>query len=257
MSTSDRGYSAESVLSRLQGSVNKVRPAYEQIANQLRDRVIAGDLQPGERLPVEGRLATMFGVGRTTAREAIRLLASQGIVETRRGTRGGTFIVSPDREAICQYLETSLGLLAGSRRLGVDDLLEARMAIEAPAACLAASRHDDDRLQAMVDTVRIGSAADENMYQSEFHIAVLRATGNLMLEVMARPVFDVLRTRLLRSAAPAGFWDRVVDEHRMILEAITRRDSEGAGKTMREHLEHLSTVYREIDTASRVDGPSV
>lgn len=239
--------------SRLQLSISPVRPAYEQIADQLRTLVIRGELRPGERLPAEGDLATMFGVGRTTAREALRLLASQGLVTTRRGVGGGTFIVSPDRDAICQYLETSLGLLAGSHRPAVEDLLEARLALEKPAARLAAVRHDETQLAEISATVPDGPAPNEDMYQSKFHVAVLEASGNMMLEVMTRPVFDVLRTRMVRSAAPANFWDRVVDDHRRILGAIARRDGQEAEEAMHEHLIHLSSVYRDIDTALHPD----
>lgn len=238
---------------RLQLSISPVRPAYEQIADQLRTLVIRGELRPGERLPAEGDLATMFGVGRTTAREALRLLASQGLVTTRRGVGGGTFIVSPDRDAICQYLETSLGLLAGSHRPAVEDLLEARLALEKPAARLAAVRHDDAQLAGISATVPEGPAPNEDMYQSKFHVAVLEASGNMMLEVMTRPVFDVLRTRMVRSAAPADFWDRVVDDHRRILDAISRRDGQEAEGAMHDHLIHLSSVYRDIDTALHPD----
>lgn len=237
----------------LQLSISPVRPAYEQIADQLRTLVIRGDLRPGERLPAEGDLATMFGVGRTTVRESLRLLASQGLVTTRRGTTGGSFIISPDRDTICQNLEISLGLLAGSHRPAVEDLLEARLALEKPATRLAATRRDDAQLAVISATVPEGPTPNEDMYQSKFHVAILKASGNMMLEVMTRPVFDVLRARMMRSAAPANFWDRVVDDHRRILDAITRRDGQDAEEAMHEHLMHLSSVYRDIDTALHPD----
>jgi len=195
----------------------------------------------------------MFGVGRTTVREALRLLASQGLVTTRRGVGGGTFIVSPDRDGICKYLETSLGLLVGSHRPAVEDLLEARLALEKPAARLAAIGHDDAQLAGISATVPDGPAPNEDMYQSKFHVAILEASGNMMLEVMARPVFDVLRTRLVRSAAPVDFWDRVVDDHRRILDAISRRDGQEAEGAMHDHLIRLSSVYRDIDEALHPD----
>jgi DNA-binding FadR family transcriptional regulator len=91
------------------------------------------------------------------------------------------------------------------------------------------------------------------MYQSHFHIAVLEASGNVMLEVMTRPVFDILRTRMVRSAAPPDFWDRVVEDHRRILAAITSRDGDGAELAMQEHLLHLSSVYSSIDSVGHPD----
>jgi DNA-binding FadR family transcriptional regulator len=233
--------------------VSPVRPAYEQVADQLRAFVIRGDLRPGHRLPSEAKLAALFGVGRTTAREALRLLASQGLVATKRGVTGGTFVIVPDRDAICRHLEANLGLLAGSDRPGIEELLEARSVLEVPAARLAAGRHTEAQLDALAGTVPDGLVVNENMEQAEFHMSLLRISGNQLLEVVTRPVFDVLRARLLRSAAPAGFWDRVVEYHCEILAAITRRDEEGAGEAMREHLVHLESVYRSIDTALHRD----
>lgn len=236
-------------IARLQHSINPVRPAYEQVADQLRTLVISGELRPGERLPSEGDLATMFGVGQTTVREALRLLAAQGLVNSRRGVGGGTFIISPNRDAISRYLETSLGLLAGSHRPAVEDLLEARLALEKPAARLAAIRHDKAQFGEISKTIPEGPAPNEDMYQSKFHVAVLKASGNIMLEVMTRLVFDVLRTRLVRSAAPANFWDQVVDDHRQILHAISQRKAKDVEEAMKEHLDHLASVYRDIDEA--------
>jgi GntR family transcriptional regulator, transcriptional repressor for pyruvate dehydrogenase complex len=229
-----------------------VRPAYEQIADQLRSLIMHGRLRPGERLPPEPALGAMFGVGRTTIREALRLLTSQGLVTTKRGVSGGTFVIVPDRDVICRYLESSLGLLADSERPGVNSLLEARAALEIPATRLAAARHNTDQLERIEQTLD-RAASNEDMYQSEFHIAVLEASGNVMLEVMARPVFDVLRTRLVRSAAPATFWDRVVSDHRRILAAISAREEGRAAAAMSEHLSHLESVYQDIDTALHPD----
>jgi len=234
-------------------ALNPIRPAYEQVVEQLRNLVINGDLRPGERLPSEADLAALFGVGRSTVREALRLLSSQGLVITRRGATGGTFVVSPDRDTICKYLEASLGLLAGPHRPGTDDLLEARMVLERPASRLAAIRHDDVQLSRIKDTISTGPVANEDMFQSHFHVAVLEASGNAMLEVMTRPVFDVLRTRMIRSAAPVEFWDRVVDDHRRILGAIAARDGDEAELAMQEHLLYLSPVYSSIDSVNHPD----
>jgi DNA-binding GntR family transcriptional regulator len=74
-----------------------------------------------------------------------------------------------------------------------------------------------------------------------------------MLEVMTRPVFDVLRTRMIRSAAPLEFWDRVVEDHRRILAAIARRDGDAAELAMQRHLVYLSPVYSSIDSVAHPD----
>ena len=62
-------------------ALKRIRPAYEQVAEQLRELVISGSIAPGERLPVEGALSAQFGVSRSTVREALKILAGSGVIE--------------------------------------------------------------------------------------------------------------------------------------------------------------------------------
>lgn len=226
-----------------------IRPAYEQIADQLRRLVISGDLRPGQRLPSENNLAIQFGVGRTTVREALRSLASQKLVATRRGVNGGSFIITPDRDIICQYLEIGLGLLAGAERLSVEDLIEARLALEIPAVRYAAKRHTPEQLNAIESAILQGSKQNEEMHHAKFHVTILKASDNALLEVMTRPVFDVMRSRMVREAAPKIFWNQVLVEHERIIAAIRHRDADAAAEQMCIHINNLSSVYNNIDTA--------
>lgn len=232
-------------------SVQRVRPAYEQVAEQLRSRMIAGELQPGQRLPSEGALATMFGIGRSTVREGLRLLTAEQLLTTTRGVKGGTFVVTPDSDNISRYLETSIGLLAGANRLSVDELLEARRCLEVPATRFAIERGDERSLEAVNSTVN--GEQGLHMEHSNFHVELLKASGNRMLVVMARPIFDVLRTRLDREAAPSDFWKSVHHDHARIFEAVEARDEEAAVAEMKDHLGHLASVYTTIDLARRQD----
>jgi len=245
-----RGLSAED--SNSEGSprfaLERIRPAYEQVAAQLRDLLISGDIQPGERLPSEAELASMFKVGRSTIREGIRLLASQNLVHTTRGVSGGT-IVAPDADVISKYTEASLGLVIGGDRILIDELLEAREFLEIPATRLAVENADSGTLQMLRSTVPDSPEPSTHMEHSEFHVAILKASRNRMLEVLTKPIFDILRTRLRREAAPKEFWLRVLHEHQDILSAMQQGDAEGAAASMASHLRHLATEYRAIDRA--------
>lgn len=232
--------------------VKLVRPAYEQVAQQLRDLMVSGQLVPGERLPAEADLAALFGVGRTTIREGLRLLTSQQLLVTTRGVKGGTFVVTPESDNISRYLETSIGLLAGTERMSVAELLEARECLELPAVRLAARRHGEADIEHLAATVATESSTPAvGMSHSNFHVAILKASGNRMLEVMARPIFDVMRTRLDRGAAPRDFWARVEADHQTVLSALRDRDADSAAEAMQAHLEHLSGVYTAIDVAQQ------
>jgi GntR family transcriptional repressor for pyruvate dehydrogenase complex len=68
--------------------IQPVKTAYQQVADQLRSLILGGDLSPGDRLPPESELIELFGVSRGTVREALRALASQGLITTSRGATG-------------------------------------------------------------------------------------------------------------------------------------------------------------------------
>ena len=107
-------------------SVNRIEPAYKQVAAQIKKLIIDGTLLPGEQLPVEEKLGTSFGVSRNTVREALRMLSSENLVHTMRGVSGGTFVTVPSSEVLQGSIETGLQLLSGANSINVDELFETR-----------------------------------------------------------------------------------------------------------------------------------
>jgi GntR family transcriptional regulator, transcriptional repressor for pyruvate dehydrogenase complex len=237
--------------SRAALGVQKILPAYRQVSDQLRDRILGGDLPAGSRLPNETEMSAMFGVSRSTVREALRVLSSQNLVTTSRGVGGGTFVARPEPEQVAQYLEASLGLLSASEDVTVSELLEFRGLLEVPSAGLAAERRTDDDLEVLRETLHVesegsfGSSAFEG--HRAFHQTVLEASGNGLLEMVTRPIFTTLRTRFLRDNAPVAFWQQVAEEHLRIFRCIEERDVDGARHEMQVHLDALAKVYEGID----------
>ena len=227
------------------------KPAYRQVADQLRALVLQGALAPGERLPNESELSEMFGVGRSTVREALRVLSSQNMVVTSRGTSGGSFVAHPDPGKVSEFLEASLGLLSGAEALSVDELLEARELLEVPAARLAARRRGDAHLGALRAAVAEDREAAGRGHRSEanlrFHQRLLEAAGNRLLGMMTAPVFTVLQARFQREAAPQQFWSQIAADHARILERVEEGDPDGAAGLMLAHLEHLRPTYQQLD----------
>lgn len=229
--------------------INKVRPAYQQVADQLRDRILDGSLSPDDRLPPEFELAEIFGVSRSTVREALRVLASRDLIHTTRGTNGGTFVSRVHFGQVSDYLETSLGLMSGAEDVSLANLLEAREVLEVPAAGLAALRRDQhhiDEMHYMLE--REKRARDRNLLFREhrnFHGIVVDASGNKLLTVMAEPVFKVLQGRLSTESADTKFWKHVDSSHELIVECIEAGDREGAEAAMRSHLKEISAAYGE------------
>lgn len=230
--------------------VNKVRPAYHQVAEQLRSLILGGDLSPGARLPTEPELSAMFGVSRSTVREALRVLSSQHLVVTTRGATGGTSVAFPEPEYIGDFLEASFGLMSGAEAVTIDQFLELREQIEVPAARLAAERRTEDHLtslkQCMEHTAEDLDGEGPAQGRANFHSVMLEAAGNPLLAVVARPVVGVLRGHFLREQAPPQFWRRLARDHEELYALVEAGEAERAAVAMKEHLTRMRPVYNKV-----------
>jgi DNA-binding FadR family transcriptional regulator len=227
--------------------------AYGTLADEIRSQIIAGELTPGHRLPSESELSQHYNVGRGTAREAIRMLASQGFVTITRGASGGTFVSHPTPEQMSSSLQMGLSLLTSSSRMSVSELMEVREILEVPAVKLAAERRTQGELEwirsSLFDRTDV---APQVIYQhsQHFHTRVLSAAHNQLMMVVAQPVFGVLDNGFLSALSPSVFWRHIEQEHREIFDCIEAGDAEGAGEAARTHLQYLRQAYERVDRKS-------
>ncbi|MCL4488678.1 MAG: FadR family transcriptional regulator [Chloroflexi bacterium] len=211
---------------------------YERIVDQIEQRILAGELKVGDRLPTERDLAEQFHVSRTAVREAVKALCEKGLVESHPGR--GTFITDNTSQA----MRHSLGLAA---RVGTEEglacLEEVREILEPEIAALAASRVTDDQIAAMRDAVTVMDAALEDIERFveadlDFHLALAEATRNPFIPVLMDSVIDLLREQRKRIFRRGGTRHGQF-HHNRILEAIVNRDAEGAREAMRAHLRQV------------------
>ena len=226
---------------------HRIRPAYQQVADQLREFVLKGGLQLGQRLPVEAELSEMFGVSRSTVREALRVLSAQNLVRTVRGVGGGSFVTQPDAGHVTEFLQASLGLLSGSDEVTLDELLEAREMLEVPAARLAAERATDvDRTELQACLTTPDGADDELGKARDLHSIIAAAAHNSLLAVMADAVFNVLKIRYLPDRVVVDLAPGIDGDHELIVAAIVAGDGDKAAATMRDHLRSFRPVYQDL-----------
>jgi GntR family transcriptional repressor for pyruvate dehydrogenase complex len=234
--------------------VRRVRKAYEQVYDQLRELIVRGELKRGERLPGEIVLARQFGVSRGTVREALRVLAAHNLVWTAKGATGGTFVTLPTVDHISAFLQANIALLSEANHVTLEEFLEARRLLEVFAARQCALRRTDADIERLRQTVvePAGLPVEEQfLHNKEFHGAVLDGAGNTLLRIAAQPIFSILQTNLTREALSARFAERVDRDHRAILEAIERGDGDAAAAEMDGHLRYLSRTYKSMWTAGR------
>ncbi|GAB3397424.1 FadR/GntR family transcriptional regulator [Amycolatopsis echigonensis] len=233
--------------------VRRVQAAYVQIATQLREQIIGGALPTGTRLPSEAELCTLFGVSRSTVREALRLLTSQQLIDTTRGVTGGSFVAAPDAGTVAENLGGTLGLLVNANNLSVDNLIEARLMIEPPAARLAAERAGEVDLESLRRTMEQTAQLDPDkgfVLHWDFHTTLVSITGNPLLRLMCQPVNVVLRSRMHRDRIAASRWAEIDTHHEGIYAAVAAGDGETAERLTREHLVALRPVYERMKTGS-------
>lgn len=227
--------------------VSRVRKAYEQVADQLRALIMSEELAPGQRLPNEASLALQFGVSRATIREALRVLATQSLIRTTKGTGGGSFVTVPSVDHISEFLTSNLSLLSRAQDVSLDEFLEAREFLEVPAARLAARRIDAEQLAALRATVPENpldlTPEEQFVHNESFHSLIVFASGNTLLSIAAHPMFTVLETRLKRSALSKTFHRTINHDHHAILRALEAGDEEAAATEMLSHLQFLRPKY--------------
>ena len=124
--------------------LRRVRKSYEQVADQLRELIVSGRLAQGDRLPTEAALSREVGVSRGTVREALRLVAAQGLIRTTKGAGGGSYVTMPTVHHISESLSSNIALLADARDLTLEELIEVRILLEVPAARFAARRRTSE-----------------------------------------------------------------------------------------------------------------
>jgi GntR family transcriptional repressor for pyruvate dehydrogenase complex len=219
------------------------RKVYEQIAEQLLGQIGARLLKPGDSLPPERELTESFGVGRSSIREALRMLESQGVISS---VSGGTFIVSNPATPLNSSLRLVFSL---DERAGLNDLFELRRILECEAAALAAERRSDVHLEEMDAAVAEMDAALGDAHGGDrfidadlrFHLAVAEATANRLVLHSMQAVRDLVRRALLSIVLIPGSPESAVVEHRAIRAAIASGDSGSAREEMRAHLARVQS----------------
>jgi DNA-binding GntR family transcriptional regulator len=205
------------------------RPLHDEATERIRDLIVEGRLAAGEWIN-EAELCQQLQISRTPLREALKVLATEGLVELvpRRGAR---------------VAQLSLRELT--------DLFEALAGVEGLAAELAAERisaADLEKLHELQASIEQSHKARNRLTyfheNHELHVAIVRCSGNsAIVDIHARLIARVRRARYQAILSEAR-WSASVEEHAQILAALARRDVRRAGELMRQHVAHTSQVVR-------------
>jgi len=174
------------------------RKTGETVAAGIRRSIAKGELLIGDHLPTEEELTEYYGIARTTLREALRILESQGLIRIRRGRGGGATVSMPDLERLAEPLAVVLQL----RQTTFGDLDEARSLIEPRLAAWLARKHTEEDLAALRAVVGMAStAADQNdrvafgAAAALMHGTIIERAGNNTLSVISQVLHRLVLDR--------------------------------------------------------------
>jgi GntR family transcriptional repressor for pyruvate dehydrogenase complex len=218
-------------------AIKKTR-IYEEVVSQIHDLIREGRFKAGDQLPPERELAETFKVSRTSVREALRTLETQGLVVSKTGM--GTFIADLPIES----LVTPLATLLIEEKNALADIFEMRKLIEPHIAALAAERAtkiDVQRMRRILEKqreeVHRGSTGVEA--DAEFHFAIGQATQNHALEKLVSGLMEILSHSREESLQTPGRRLASLESHLKILSAVEDHDTQGAREAMLRHIEQV------------------
>lgn len=222
---------------------------YEEVADQLREAILSGQYQPGDRLPTERELMSSFEVSRAVVRQATMNLEHEGLVEVQVGSGGGTFVVESHVDTVIRAFEYHFR----HNSVSLDHYISAKRALEpalAAAVLSGGTEADWDRLAENIGRSAEALARDADDREQlrlslEFHELLVAATRN--------PVLEALFIALVRMGerVPAFIspvhtdWSRLLAEHRELLDALRACDEARFTALLLSHLKSVNHIYGE------------
>lgn len=216
--------------------------AWRVVLEKIEGDLLAGTLGPGDRLPPERELAATLGVGRSSVREALRVLEVMGLIRTATGSgpTAGAIVTATPHGGLAQLLR----LQVAAQGFPIPDVYETRLLLEEWAVAHLAARPDADlddarATLAAMDAEGIG-LEDFLALDTQFHVRLTEASGNLVVSATMAGLRETIESYIRAGARRVPDWAatgaRLRHEHAGILAAIDAGDAEGARELVRAHI---------------------
>lgn len=226
------------------------RKLYQEVLERLTARISEGAYAPGDKLPSERELMSLFGVGRPAIREAMQSLERMGLISISHGERAR--VTAPDAGAvIAQVAATARHMLITSPKT-LEHLKEARLFFEVGMVRIAAAAAGDEdiaRLRVRLDD-HIASLDDLGGFLEKdklFHREIAAIGGNPIYAAVSQAVFEWLEEFHAELVRAPGAEQVTLAEHTAIFEAIAARDPDRAAEAMEAHLRRANELYRQFE----------
>ncbi|MCG6910672.1 MAG: FadR family transcriptional regulator [Deltaproteobacteria bacterium] len=219
----------------------KRKSTVELVRGEILKSIESGQLKPGDKLPTEHQLCKMFGVGRSTVREAISNLSILGYLQSIQGK--GCYV----REGLDPDSATRIALHDIQSAANIIDLIEIREILECNAVRLAAQRANAEDVARIQEAFTEMKAAGEKLNRFtaqdfKFHIALARASGNRIVVEMMRQIVEKVHLEYIKFRPDSLFQrEEAVLTAKRIVDFVLHKDAEKAADAMRAHLNLVTT----------------
>ncbi len=225
----------------------------KQISENIRAAIMDGHLKADDRLPTETDLAERYGVSRPTIREALKRLAAQNLIRSRRGPTGGNFVVRPDPKDVAETLSGSAMLLVGMGAFSHEDISQARQEFQGTCCRLAALHRTEQHLLRMEAEIAVQgdpSITDEQFCRSDvrFHRAIVDATGNALIGFVMHGVVEAMMPVTNLVIFRVRNREAITEFHRQLVVAIRAHHAEQAQAVLHDLMEYTRAQYAEALT---------
>jgi len=215
----------------------------QQVEKQLRDAILKGQFEQGDRLPSETDLAEGLGVSRATIREALRSLAEAGLITKVPGMKGGSFVEYVDHHSLSQLVSQRMSSVLDLGSITHEEVADFRNLLEVPCARWAARNRTDEDLEVVhdiIDREKVAEVDDPEipLLNAEFHSAIAAATQNRVLAAFVAALHRVAQP-LVFIHTDEEMGRQSVRHHIELFAAIKQQDEQAAAEVMSRHLEFL------------------
>jgi GntR family transcriptional repressor for pyruvate dehydrogenase complex len=217
----------------------------ELIAKDLASYIVDSDLQPGTPLPPEHEMIESLGVGRTTLREALRLLETRGVLTIRSGPGGGPVVRRPRPSDLSE----ALTLILQFEGAALIEVVEARHWLESAVARLAATQITPDEVEELRDINQAIADRPDDLdvvlgQNAEFHRRIGQICGNVVLRVFVETIISVGDGRAVGVSYGKKTVEGIVIAHERIIDALAAGDADAAGAAMSDHLTESQKYWK-------------
>lgn len=226
-------------------AANKNPKVYDQVIEEIKNKIKSGDIKKGDKLPSEREMAESLGVSRTSVREALRALEVVGLVESRQGA--GNYIKTNFDNSLFEPISVMFMLQESSPK----EMYDLRETLELQCARLSAKNIEDnelDLLTAILDRMYIAKNEEESLkLDIKFHYLIAKSSRNVLLlnvlEVISQLVDEFIQKFRMQILHAGNTKESLLEIHENIVRALKMRDESKAYNAMLEHFELIRKAY--------------